>query len=128
MQIIDKYGKVNPDAIYKIVSLDFVKDSATIRGDDNPLAFTVEAKDLKMLLEPKESDESPDESPEPLKQESPSLEDLITEQSEIVETKEKPERIVIKTDFNEGLNLLSTPDEQDETNSGDEDSEIKKIS
>ena len=128
LQIIDKYGKVNPDAIYKIVSLDFVKDSATIRGDDNPLAFTVEAKDLKMLLEPKESDESPDESPEPLKQESPSLEDLITEQSEIVETKEKPERIVIKTDFNEGLNLLSTPDEQDETNSGDEDSEIKKIS
>jgi DNA-directed RNA polymerase II subunit RPB2 len=144
LQTFDKYNKVNPDAIYTIVSLDFEKDQATIRGEDNPLAFTVVAKDLKMPSIPKET----------------SLEDIITEQSEKVLDEADPgetdpgetdpgktdtgetdtgetdtgetdtgegNRIVIKKDFNKGLNLLSAPEEKDEINSGDEDSDIKKI-
>jgi len=131
LQTIDKYNKVNPDAIYTIVSLDFEKDQATIRGEDNPLAFTVAAKDLKMPSIPEET----------------SLEDIITEQAEDSSQKEaivtrdedqesgedpksdvgEGNRIVIEQDFNKGLNLLSTPEEEDESHSGDEDSEIKKI-
>ena len=117
--------------------MDIPNDTAMIRSNDNPIAFQVSAKDLGYI--PKYRPSTPplleEEEIKTLPQHSDTIQSEESEESEMAggdkipsDGEIKPMRIVIKDDFNKGLNLLASH-ENDEDNSGDEDDQtnIKKV-
>ena len=127
-------------ATYTLVTMDMETDKATIRSSENPIAFQVEAKDLGFLpnspvdfVEPdiavdvEVGDDKSDEKITTLPQHDMQGGGEISS-----EGGDPPKmRITIKEDFNGGLDLLA-PQNEEETNSGDEnmeggDDDIKKI-
>jgi len=137
----EKYNKSTMPATYTLVTMDMATDKATIRSSENPIAFQVEAKDLGFLPNsPVEPDIAVDVEVDDDKSDDKSDEKITTLPQHDMqgggeissEGGDPPKmRITIKEDFNGGLDLLA-PQNEEETNSGDENMEggnddIKKI-
>ena len=117
--------------------MDMQGDTAMIRSSENPIAFSVQAKDLGYI--------DPNTNPTSEELEEETIVTLPQHQDKGAADKDeemsgggdipsdggnKPMRITIKPDFNGGLDLLA-PKEGGEVDSGDEGSEdggdLKKI-
>ena len=133
----EKYNKSTMPATYTLVTMDMETDKATIRSSENPIAFQVEAKDLGFLpnspVEPQvEVDVEVGNDPSDEKITTLPQHDMQGGGEISSEGGDPPKmRIIIKEDFNGGLDLLA-PQNEEETNSGDEnmeggDDDIKKI-
>jgi hypothetical protein len=133
----EKYNKSTMPATYTLVTMDMETDKATIRSSENPIAFQVEAKDLGFLpnspVEPQvEVDVEVGDDPSDEKITTLPQHDMQGGGEISSEGGDPPRiRIKIKEDFNGGLDLLA-PQNQEEINSGDENTEeesgdIKKI-
>jgi len=133
----EKYNKSTMPATYTLVTMDMETDKATIRSSENPIAFQVEAKDLGFLpnspVEPQvEVDVEVGDDPSDEKITTLPQHDMQGGGEISSEGGDPPRiRIEIKKDFNGGLDLLA-PQNQEEINSGDENTEegggdIKKI-
>ena len=129
-----KYNKSDADQTFTIVTMDMQGDTAMIRSSENPIAFSVEAKDLGYI------DPNTKSSSGELEEETivtlPQHQDEDTDNEEMEgggdipsDGANKPIRITLKPDFNGGLDLLA-PQDGGENSSGDEDdddNDLKKI-
>jgi len=131
-----KYDKSDADQTFTIVTMDMPGDTAMIRSSENPIAFSVQAKDLGYI--------DPNTKPSSGELEEETIVTLPQHQDKGANEDEemsgggdipsdganKPIRITLKPDFNGGLDLLA-PKEGGEVDSGDEGSEdggdLKKI-
>jgi hypothetical protein len=129
-----KYNKSDADQTFTIVTMDMPGDTAMIRSSENPIAFSVQAKDLGYI--------DPNTKPSSGELEEETIVTLPQHQDEDTDNEEmegggdipsdggnQPIRITLKKDFNGGLDLLA-PQDGGENSSGDEgshDEDVKKI-